>query len=286
MDFLNKKFIAAIDQLQEEITFLRQSINASREQQQRQFEQEHAEGALPSPPIRVEAETHERPDAERRAERNSSLRAQWITAVATIAAFIAAAVYAGIAASQLGRMKEAVHEATRAAKAAEDANVDSANHFLKDERPYVWGRVAPFVIAPNQKIMVNVYFTNFGKSPAIDDRGSGKIFWGKNAWEEAENWFKLPGKVPPPILGGSGEIIPPGVSSDPKKTFGGFTTYTSDKILSVQDVKWVLTHDLAVVVVFREMYTDTVGTLYWTDECGSRFTSGAVPACPTHNEIH
>lgn len=103
MDFLNKKIIAAIDHLREVILSLRESIDSSRDQQQRQREQEHAERMVPRPLLRVEAETHERPDAEieQRSYRDSSLRAQWITAFATTAAFIAAGFYAGIAARQL-----------------------------------------------------------------------------------------------------------------------------------------------------------------------------------------
>jgi hypothetical protein len=96
MDVFNKR-------LRDEILALRKSIDAIRDQQERHYQEQQAERKLPQPPIGVETETHERPDAERESTsyRKNTLRVQWVTALATSLAFIAAAIYAGIASRQL-----------------------------------------------------------------------------------------------------------------------------------------------------------------------------------------
>lgn len=91
MDFLFKKIILALRDL-------RESIDASRDQQERHHQQQQTERELPKPPIRVEAETHERedPSGKQKPTSKRQLTVQWVIGAGTWATFAAAAIYAGL----------------------------------------------------------------------------------------------------------------------------------------------------------------------------------------------
>lgn len=106
MDFLNRKLIAVLEGMRKEIISLRESIDASRDQQERYNQQQQAQRELPQPSIRVDAEIHEKPDpaGKKKPSSERQLTVQRVIAVGTWCAFIAAAIYAGYARSQLRTM--------------------------------------------------------------------------------------------------------------------------------------------------------------------------------------
>lgn len=101
MDIFNKR-------LREELTSLRQSIDAIRDQQERHYQEEKAQRELPPPLGEMEPEAHQIPTEHTQENPNErdGLRIQWITAIATTLAFFAAAYYAGIAKGQLEQLRD------------------------------------------------------------------------------------------------------------------------------------------------------------------------------------
>jgi len=130
--------------------------------------------------------------------------ADWATVVFTFviaAATIAYTVYGRrqwqVMSGQLeemrsgGRDTHALAEAAqRSAKAAENALNDARNNFIRDQRPYVMvASVKPAPLTVGMRISVNLYWVNYGKSPAINAKGSGLIFFGPKAMQQADQWF-------------------------------------------------------------------------------------------------
>ena len=103
MDFLNKRYIAALNRLREEVASLRESIDSFRNQKERQHQQEQAERKLPRLPFEVGAEIHKKRGREGKenSDHKREFWPEWITAISTSLAFIAAAIYAGEAGCQL-----------------------------------------------------------------------------------------------------------------------------------------------------------------------------------------
>lgn len=168
---------------------LQELIHAIRDQQATQREHpdsEQHQSNLPERILRAERQLREYEQRENRTYGNLQLWIQIILAIATWLAFIAAAVYAGIAAEQLDQMREATHQATVAARAARrsadtakgilDANREQ---FRLQQRPYIWAQPhssitpgGPVVVPiPNQPskygITVSVDIWNGGISPAV-----------------------------------------------------------------------------------------------------------------------
>src|SRR5437016_8832340 len=99
MDFLNKKFIAAIDRLREEVASLQKSIDSIGDEYKTQHE--HDRNQLP-PSVIVQAELQVPEAIERdhgRRDDRTHRQQIWLT-VGTWLAFGAAAIYAAIAAWQ------------------------------------------------------------------------------------------------------------------------------------------------------------------------------------------
>jgi hypothetical protein len=198
--------------------------------------------------------------------------------------------YTLVACNQWIEMQKATEAATEAARAAEYViRINQAN-FQRDQRPYILAQKPwRLPIVPGQPIRLNVYWANFGKSPALDDSGRGEIFFGKNAMRDAYRWFDVQDKES--ILR-FGSVVPPGLVPDvekgvePRSGPGGFSTFVSKKIPSAEDVAFIKAHDLSVFVVSREQYFDAWGTRYWTDTCFAYLVSGANVKCPNHNQIH
>ncbi|MDP9159845.1 MAG: hypothetical protein M3O09_06395 [Acidobacteriota bacterium] len=219
--------------LREELAALRKSIDAIRDQKERQYQEQQTQRKLPQPPLGVEAEIYEKPDANRENEakthRNSTLRAQWITAIATCAAFIAAAIYAGIAARQLGQMREATRQATIAADAAKNGadaakrSADTGAQSLEDVKKQFRMDQRPYIALPAQfstgalgihegRVRILMPLQNYGKSPALGATYYARIAIGEERIKHIN--FNLPtdrdiGIVPP------GNLPPIAVFSDP-----------------------------------------------------------------------
>lgn len=191
---------------------------------------------------------------------------------------------------------------------------NNSKQFQIDQRPYLWTtNTNPQIsIVAGQRVWANIQMADYGKAPAIKLRVAGMIFFGPTAKNDADVWFNgLADKVfTDPDM--SEFVVPPGIpslfpptpkrdvskddvgkhESKPEAPFnagfggGGYFTVMSEKVLSQPDVDYILGTDQSAFIVARLQYFDAFGNRYWTNVCMSRFTSGAIPDCPRHNEIH
>lgn len=60
----------------------------------------------------------------------------------------------------------------------------------------------------------------------------------------------------------------------------------SDKVLTNDDVEYIIHSNEKIAIVVHTQYFDAYGTRYWSNFCLSRFNAGVYPNCPKHNEIH
>jgi hypothetical protein len=196
---------------------------------------------------------------------------------------------------------------------------NSVNQFQIDQRPYLWTTEAypKIVIIGGKRVLANIPFANYGKSPALRTRVIGKIFIGPTAKEDAESWFLIFGGNKPITKRANSEVVvPPGIptlypqtergakdvpetsepprdptdETSPGPEGGGFAgldfTLASDKVLNQSDVDYILGTDESVVFVIHMQYFDGFGNFYWSDVCVSRLVSGGMAHCSQNNEIH
>jgi hypothetical protein len=183
--------------------------------------------------------------------------------------------------------RQAAIDASSQIGIARQALSDSQKFFQIDQRPYVWNSaVQPLPMIPNQRISANVYFANYGKSPALDVHGTGAMFFGRDALKQADAWFESIGTNPlNKSTTGTVSIIAPGIPPDPQKA-NSFTTILSTKVVTSDDITFILKNDFSAVIVLRQQYSDTGGNNYYTDMCFFHLASNAIAQCKSHNEIH
>jgi hypothetical protein len=156
-------------------------------------------------------------------------------------------------------------------------------NFAKDQRPYIWqSGIEPRPIEVNNAIRVNMYFTNYGKSPAIRTRINRKALYGKDALKQADDWFVSMRSKGIPYA--SESIVPPGIPSDLKNA-PLWTTIRSDFLLGPDDVAYIAHTDQSVVIAAHVEYFDTAGTFYYSDVCFFHLSTGVYASCEKHNEI-
>jgi len=259
--------------------------------------------------VRAEITFDDTSKSETQTEANRQHSTQEKIARYAFYAFAAAIFYAGIAALQLFESRtqtnevfhqsevengEASKEASRwlqqfrvvqqQSKAAQDSVTALQAQTRQDERPYVLVADLKPSFGPNIKIRADIFFANYGKSPALKVRGRGTIFFGPDAMKQADQWFRTEALKPYPPKSSS-TIIPPGVP--PESDIGpGITRTTlfSARVASQEEFDYVRQHDFSAVIVVRQEYVDFAGDRYWTNGCWSYFASGAIPQCPTHND--
>jgi hypothetical protein len=167
---------------------------------------------------------------------------------------------------------------------------DAREQFVKDQRPYVW--IFEYIdpknvhINENEKMWINLPLINYGKSPAVRAKSTGKIFMGPDAMKQADKWFNDLGTGPILTEPDAVDIFPPGIPSDREKPFGGYSTLMTDKVLKSGDVDYILHTEQPIAIVMRTQYYDLAGNRYWSDMCMSRFATGSYPRCLWHNELH
>lgn len=125
-------------------------------------------------------------------------------------------------------------------------------------------------------LKVNVAFPNFGRSPAINGIGSGKIFAGLDAMKSAKEWFDSENT----LLCSAGVIIPP------EATLRTYTSLHSDFEFDEDSMAQAKGINDGIVVVYREVYCDMFGGNYRTDVCFTRLKTGAIANCASNNEVH
>lgn len=176
MDYPTQQFIAAIRKFGEELRALKEGVSALHNDLQQQtttiheaaerlLQREHAE-QQPRFELRAELHTPDTIESQRRLEERKHHRVQKWLAGATWAAFLAAAVYAGLT----YRMLRAVQEQTRRQREAA----------VSTERAWVGLDEAVTIdvleIMPRLKVQSHYGVKNFGHGPALKVVPSG-WFW-------------------------------------------------------------------------------------------------------------
>jgi hypothetical protein len=169
------------------------------------------------------------------------LHIQWLLFWATAAAFVAAAVYAGIAKLQKDVMNDTLTEVRKqsgyaevSSGAAQEALKLARENFRQDERPYIALSELP-PGTPNSgkvgihegRVRVLLPIQNYGRSPAIDTASFGKVAIGNDQIQRIN--FDLPtsqdiGIVPPglfpPISAFSEPVSSPDDMKQPMVIYG------------------------------------------------------------------
>lgn len=226
----------------------------------------------PLPPLAInlsaELSEPEAEKAERKTRWERDHRQQVLLTWGTWLAFIAAAVYAGIAAYQVRENRRAL---------------------IISERPYMMvakhKRMDTILELPSEhQIFVNLWWVNYGKSPAVNATQVGEVFVGADAMEQADAYFAHLGDRP---LTNKSLIytFPPTVPADIEHDTQ-FSTLKSSQTLNDDQLKAIEPLKFGFVVASRMEYYDMFGNRYWTDSCVSHFPNGTMPHCPKHNEVH
>jgi len=162
--------------------------------------------------------------------------------------------------------------------AARDALALARTNFVKDQRPYLWiKQMGEPILTVGQGAQWNLYFVNYGKSPAIHIRARAQIVFG----EDREKMIAPTLFVPfPSDAKGSVAIVAP----------GGVDTYwftaQSQEVLTAEDLSNITNAPIGLTVLTYLEYFDTGGNPYSTEVCRYKFKNGATGVCETHNEIH
>jgi hypothetical protein len=179
---------------------------------------------------------------------------------------------------------------TQSATQFTDSQKTTKEEFVADQRPYVWpAGTVTFPIKSGEQIRANVYFVNYGKTPAIKEKSSGKILLITRIEtpEEATTEFVDPffnTFDETKVAGGSEIILPPGIPQDPKKS-PAFATERSDAIVN-SGAEIISKTDGSFAIVGVVTYYDSAGTHYRSDYCMLHNANGNVMWCIRHNEIH
>lgn len=186
-------------------------------------------------------------------------------------------------------MTDQVTKLQESNKLTQRALDNSKRQFEQDQRPLIWSSsiiMIPLKGGTSEKIKFDIFFANYGKSPAVSFIGRGKIFVGPYSLQRAERWIRDLGKerFGDTYIGGT-TVVMPGIPADPSKPVGGYATIQSDMLMSEQ-IKDALARDDYIVVVDRQQYFDIAGNFYWSDMCWTHLATGATKACPHNNEVH
>ena len=297
---LIRQFIAALGQIGAELGTLAkhvlalrgsvdEQVRATREQiEVGKKDQKANDGMTPSViedpnplPIAVEAETHERKSVGKQ-----------IKTAAEILGIAAAIIYAFVSYNQ---WKEMMHQTDATGIATRQARRDAAKQLWQsqrqmrlDQRPYVLAvYLKPLDLGSDPgRFFVNVYWANYGKSPALHAAGNGFVFTGGDALKQVDKFFAALPLQPPKEQ--QTFIIAPGTFNpgDPEKTPGGFSSVFTKGLLKKSDLLSLLGKDFHVAAAGRVYYEGVFGDGYYSDWCYSNFSNGKMPQCPTHNEVH
>lgn len=182
--------------------------------------------------------------------------------------------------TQAERLQDLVHENQRTL-------ATTKHNFIADERPYVWlSTMLASDVKPNERIRVDVWYANFGKTPAIRQKGNTSMIvaQGKDITPMIDEYFRVMHRKG--IVGGSEIMLPPGIPADPTQS-KAWHSILSDQIIGDQKTADTIkgtTGSFAVVGMI--VYEDSSGNHYATDFCLMNLAGGALSYCPAHNEIH
>ena len=211
--------------------------------------------------------------------------------------FVGAAVitYTAVAAWQLKTMNKTYGEIQKqtaaaqcAVKTAQESLKVGREHFQKDQRPYLWPTMPMGTsIEVNKPIKAGLGFVNYGKSPAVDYRCAARVFFGKNAAKDANQWFEehrqygISREKGYKSLG----VVPPGIPASGDKP-SSYATAVSREALDASSARYITDNDFAIFIVAHVDYFDISGGSYWTERCVTSLKSRAWANCETHNDVH
>jgi hypothetical protein len=234
--------------------------------------------------VRGQIETHLPPESAHKhdAEREQDAAAHRKNFVVGLLTLIAVTIYAGLTAWQAYLTRESINNNTK--------------QFQIDQRPYLWtANTRPQTnIKVGEKMWANIHTADYGKSPAIDVKITGKIFIGPTARKDAYQWFDVLGDRVLNSPDDSVTVIPPGIPTPLTKDTiestafgaGGFFTIFSDNVLTQPDVDYITSNDATAVMVVHLQYFDGFGNRYWSNICVARLKNENVIQCPKHNDMH
>jgi hypothetical protein len=165
----------------------------------------------------------------------------------------------------------------------------SRQQFATSERPYVNVVGSKYVKGPepeDHRVYIDLWFVNYGRSPALHVIGTGRIFYGADAMTQADIFFseiQITHGGRRTWEGGSSLILPPFLPSDIEKL--PRTTLFTQEPLGPEDTALMHTRLGQIVAVDHVEYKDRAGNTYQTDFCAESLPSGAITTCPTHNEM-
>lgn len=175
-------------------------------------------------------------------------------------------------------------ETHRTNRLTERALKQSKQQFADDQRPYIWFvgmRAVPWTT--DKKLQENIYFANFGKTPALRQRAIGRIFLGDNARREGHDWIMKmrAGNLDQRDM--SVAIIPQGGGITDFVNNGYSVTAYTETVPNKGDVERAMTTNFGLVVVARIEYFGTdPSKRFAADICMERAASGTAGYC--HND--
>jgi hypothetical protein len=202
MDYVTRQFINLTKKFRKELSkALQQETDAIRDATKAARESKHDPIPIPLPVI-AELQLPKAKETERTKRENRAQGVQiWLAAVTTLT-FLAAAIYAGIAARQLHQMRKATKAtedaagaAVQSAKDADTSLIKSDQFFKRDQRAYLYVRLLieknngfsePQISVTNH-IGVNFQVLNSGKTPANSMRQFGLVSFQESNKIEGEN---------------------------------------------------------------------------------------------------
>jgi hypothetical protein len=164
----------------------------------------------------------------------------------------------------------------------------SQNNFIFDERPYVWpAKIEPLPMKVGENIMANVYSVNYGRTPAIHQRATGRILvaFSGDVMTQADSWFGSFNPKSADFNAGSQVILPPGIPPDVKQ-YPSHITLQGGKPDNQNAIDVLNGTDSSFAIVGTFLYEDSAGNTYRSDFCMRHLAIGSEAWCPRHNEIH
>jgi hypothetical protein len=157
----------------------------------------------------------------------------------------------------------------------------ATNQFIAEQRPYVWTHDPPLPPDPlannvmafeNGILGWNIYYTNYGKSPAIGLCVEAHIETGKNALDKVVD-----------INHNTCKSATQGIIEPPMR-LEWTSAWTKHQVSDTELKEWMSTN-YGLVVYGRLDYSDSFGKSYFSQFCMARQKNAIIAECKNHNHI-
>lgn len=187
----------------------------------------------------------------------------------------AAASQAKSASAQISKLDVANQQTRSLAQTARQSLETARDNFDADQSPIVWVNPQEPQFRAGEIGTWNVTFSNYGRSPAFNERQCMGMTYGPMALAlVTAPTFRACGTR---NLSNSRGVLPP--------SFAGFTTVVTIAPLSQQQLNVLESIDGAFVVTGIFEYEDRDGHAFRTTFCSYRLATGAVATCHDYNGI-